>query len=63
VFSTSGGVLVIVIYMASFEGELTSLVEFCAYFYLPWFQGEKACVLVAALLSLELGICHPYGMV
>jgi hypothetical protein len=49
--------------MASFEGELTSLVEFCAYFYLPWFQGEKACVLVAALLSLELGICHPYGMV
>jgi hypothetical protein len=27
------------------------------------FRGEKACILVAALLSLELGVCHPYGMV
>jgi hypothetical protein len=24
---------------------------------------EKACVLVDALLSLELGVCHSYGMV
>jgi hypothetical protein len=40
-----------------------SLVEFGACSYLPWFQGEKACILVAALLSLELGVCHPYGMV
>jgi hypothetical protein len=35
VFSTSGGVLVIVICMASFEGELASLVEVTC-FYLPW---------------------------
>jgi hypothetical protein len=45
------------------------LVEFDAYFYLPWFLGgmvfaiEKACILVAALLSLELGVYHPYVMV
>jgi hypothetical protein len=24
---------------------------------------EKPCVLIATLLSLELGICHPYGLV
>jgi hypothetical protein len=58
VFSTSGGVLIIVVCMASFEGELTSLVEFGVYFYLPYFRGgvifaiEKACILVAAILSL-----------
>jgi hypothetical protein len=46
------------------------LVEFGAYFYLPWFQGicvffanEKTYVLVAALLSLEIGVCHPYRLV
>jgi hypothetical protein len=44
--------------MASFEGELTSLVEFGVYFYLPYFRGgvifaiEKACILVAVILSL-----------
>jgi hypothetical protein len=27
------------------------------------FAIEKAYVLVAALLSLELGVYHPYGMV
>jgi hypothetical protein len=27
------------------------------------FAIEKACVLVAALLSLELGVCHSYGIV
>jgi hypothetical protein len=46
-----------------------SLFEFDTCFYLPWFQGgmvfaiEKPCVLVATLLSLELGVCHPYGIV
>jgi hypothetical protein len=39
VFSISGGVLAISIGMALFEGELASLVEFCACFYLPWFHG------------------------
>jgi hypothetical protein len=45
------------------------MVNFGACFYLPWFQGgmvfaiTKACVLVAALLSLELGVCHPYVLV
>jgi hypothetical protein len=24
---------------------------------------EKACVLVATLLSFKLGVCHPYGLV
>jgi hypothetical protein len=27
------------------------------------FAIKKACVLVAALLSLELGVCHPYDIV
>jgi hypothetical protein len=27
------------------------------------FAIEKACILVAALLSLELGVCHPYNLV
>jgi hypothetical protein len=42
-----------------FEGELVLL---------PWFQGgiifaiEKPCVLIAALLSFELDICHHYGL-
>jgi hypothetical protein len=52
------------------RGELASLVESGTRFDLPWFQGgvwsfviEKPCVLVAALLSSELGICHPYGLV
>jgi hypothetical protein len=27
------------------------------------FAIEKACVLVAALLSLKLGVCHPFGIV
>jgi hypothetical protein len=27
------------------------------------FTIEEACILVAALLSWELGVCHPYGMV
>jgi hypothetical protein len=27
------------------------------------FAIEKACILVAALLSLELGVCHPYSLV
>jgi hypothetical protein len=40
VFSTSGKVLIIVICMALFEGELVSFVEFGAWFDLPWFQGE-----------------------
>jgi hypothetical protein len=26
-------------------------------------DGFAACVLVAALLSFELGVCHPYGLV
>jgi hypothetical protein len=45
------------------------MVNFGTCFYLPWFQGgmvfaiTKACVLVAALLSLELGVCHPYVLV
>jgi hypothetical protein len=52
-----------------FQGELASLVELGAWFDLPWFQGEygfaieTACVLVASLLSFELGVCHPYGLV
>jgi hypothetical protein len=53
-----------------FGGELASLVESGTRFDLPWFQGgvwsfviEKPCVLVAALLSFERGICHPYGLV
>jgi hypothetical protein len=27
------------------------------------FAIEKTCALVAALLSLQIGICHPYGLV
>jgi hypothetical protein len=40
VFSTLGGVLVIIICMDLFERELAFLVEFDIYFYLPWFQEE-----------------------
>jgi hypothetical protein len=42
------------------QWELTSLVEFDAWFDLPWFRGsmvfyiEKSCVLVTALLSWKL---------
>jgi hypothetical protein len=48
---------------------LASFFELDAWFDLPWFQGgmvftiEKACVLVAALLSFELDVCHPYVLV
>jgi hypothetical protein len=49
--------------------ELASLVDFGAWFDLPWFQGEydffaieKPCVVVAALLSLELSVGHPHGL-
>jgi hypothetical protein len=58
---------------------LASLIEFDAWFDLSWFEGEfviclgfrgvwsfaieKPHVLVAALLSFELGIHHPYGLV
>jgi hypothetical protein len=28
-----------------------------------FFAIEKACVLVAALLSLEISVCHPHGLV
>jgi hypothetical protein len=27
------------------------------------FAIEKVCVLGAALLSFEIGVCHPYGLV
>jgi hypothetical protein len=27
------------------------------------FAIEGACALVIALLSLEIGVCHPYGLV
>jgi hypothetical protein len=69
VFSTSWGVLIIAICMASFEGELMFLVEFDACFICLGFREsmifaiEKAYMLVAALLNLEFGVCHPYGMV
>jgi hypothetical protein len=45
------------------------LVEFDACFYCLGFRGsmgfaiDKPCVLFAALLSLHLGVCHPYGLV
>jgi hypothetical protein len=53
--------------------------EFDAWFDLPWFEGrlfsclgfrgsmifaiEKPCVLIAALLSFEPGVCHTNGLV
>jgi hypothetical protein len=49
--------------------ELVFLVEFGACFYCLCFRGsmvfaiEKDCVLVAALLSFEIGICHPYALI
>jgi hypothetical protein len=55
--------------MASFEGELMFFVEFDACFICLGFREsmifaiEKAYMLVAALLNLEFGVYHPYGMV
>jgi hypothetical protein len=67
--------------LSSFDpwGELAPLIEFGAWFNLPWFEGElvihlsfregmvfcieKPHVLVAALLSWKFGVCHPYGLV
>jgi hypothetical protein len=61
------------------QRELASLIEFGAWVdlpwlegklvLLPWFQGsivfaiEKPSVLIAVLLSFELGVCHPYDLV
>jgi hypothetical protein len=48
------------------QGELASLIEFDAWFDLPWFKGsmvfyiEKPYAFLATLLSLKLGVCHPH---
>jgi hypothetical protein len=55
--------------MALFEGELASWLTLALVFICLGFRGgmvfaiTKAYVLVAALLSLELGVCHPYVLV
>jgi hypothetical protein len=51
------------------QGELASLVEFDAWFDLPWFRGsmvfciEKPYAFLATILSLKLGVCHPHCLV
>jgi hypothetical protein len=47
------------------QGELASLVEFDAWFDLPWFRGSMVfCIaFLAAILSLKLGVCHPHCLV
>jgi hypothetical protein len=61
------------------QGELEFLIEFGAWFDLPWFKGElvllpwfqggmvfaieKSCVLITSLLSFELGVCRTYCLV
>jgi hypothetical protein len=48
---------------------LAFLVELDAWFDLPWSQGgmafaiEKPQVLIVAILSFELVICHPYDLI
>jgi hypothetical protein len=61
--------LVVLVACTCLQGELAFLVEFDIWFDLPWFSGsmifciEKPRVLVTTLLSLELDVCHPYGLV
>jgi hypothetical protein len=51
------------------QAELACLVEFDAWFDLSWFRGsmifciEKSYAFLTTLLSLKLGVCHPYCLV
>jgi hypothetical protein len=54
---------------SSLQGEFASLIEFDACCVSPWVQGgydllhRKPHVLFTTLLSSELDVCHPYGLV
>jgi hypothetical protein len=61
--------LIVLVAYTCLQGELVSLVEFDAWFDLPWIRGsivfciEKPRVFFTTLLSSELDVCYPYCLV